>query len=388
MKYTLLLAWRYMSFHRIRSIVMVLCIALVFYLPIAVQLLVHHYSKTLGERARVTPLLAGAVGSRFDLLFNSLYFKGEVERELSMADVERVREGGLGTPIPLAIKYSARKFPIVGTNLDYFALRGLTLASGVPPMMLGDAAIGSEVAAALDLKPGSYILSDDQNLYDISAAYPLRMKVVGVLNRTGTPDDWAVIVDVKTTWVIGGIGHGHQKSDELNPDAVLGASESNVTLNASVVEYNEITPENINTFHFHGDPKTFPITAMIIDPKDRKSATILKGRFAVWDEAQLVVPDKALGEVMDLILRIKRFFDANSVLVSLAMLMFLLLVILLSLRIRQREMETMFKIGCDRTMVFWLQSVELCMVMFLGIAIAAVLSGVSVLVVVEMRMIL
>ena len=101
MKYVLLLAWRYMAFHRIRSIVMVLCVALVVFLPIAVQLLVHHYSQTLGERARVTPLLAGAVGSRFDLLFNSLYFKGEVERGMTMADVERVREGKLGTPIPL-----------------------------------------------------------------------------------------------------------------------------------------------------------------------------------------------------------------------------------------------------------------------------------------------
>ena len=46
-------------------------------------------------------------------------------------------------------------------------------------------------------------------MYDLSAEYPLKMRVTGILAPTGTPDDLAVFTDVKTAWVIDGIGHGH-----------------------------------------------------------------------------------------------------------------------------------------------------------------------------------
>ena len=94
------------------------------------------------------------------------------------------------------------------------------------------------------------------------------MKVAGVLKPTGTPDDLAVFVDIKTAWVIEGLAHGHQ--DLSRPEAspgVLRTEGTRIVANASVVEYNEITPENVASFHFHGDPATFPITSVIVIPR-------------------------------------------------------------------------------------------------------------------------
>ena len=52
----------------------------------------------------------------------------------------------------------------------------------------------------------------------------------------------------------------------------------NVIGNASVLQYNEITAENVASFHFHGDPAAYPITAVIALPRDQKAGAILRGR--------------------------------------------------------------------------------------------------------------
>ncbi len=48
-------------------------------------------------------------------------------------------------------------------------------------------------------------MSSPESVFDITGVYPLKMNVVGILQPTGTPDDDAVFVDVKTAWVIGGL---------------------------------------------------------------------------------------------------------------------------------------------------------------------------------------
>jgi hypothetical protein len=65
------------------------------------------------------------------------------------------------------------------------------------------------------------------------------------------------------------------------------------------------------------------------------------------------------------------FFDANFAVVVLSTALFLVLVVLLSLRIRRTEMRTMFKIGCSRRTVFWLQAAELVMISGAALLIAS-----------------
>ena len=81
-----------------------------------------------------------------------------------------------------------------------------------------------------------------------------------------------------------------------------------------------------------------------------------------------------MAETLDLVFRVKRFFDAQSLLVGVAMALLLALVVLLSLRLRRGEMETMFKLGCGRRMIFWLQATEIAMVLAAGVAVATGLS--------------
>ncbi len=375
MRATILLAWRYVTYHRIRSLLLSLCVALVLLLPLAMNLLVGHYAEALTSRARSTPLLVGARGSRFDLVLNSLYFQGRVPRTLPMAETTAIQQSGLGQAIPLYCGRSAQGFSIVGTSYDYFGFRGLRCAAGELPVMLGEAVVGAAVATELGLAPGASILSDRGSLYDLAAGYPLKMHVVGVLAATGSPDDRAVFVDVRTAWIIEGIGHGHDGAAAAPDDQVLERGGDAVVFNASVIEFMEVTEDNVDEFHFHGEAGQFPLTAVLVVPRDDKGRTLLKGRYRVSESAQMLVPAEVVDEILGFVLKVKRFFDANLALVTLATTLFLVLIVLLSFKVREREMETLFRIGCARGTVARVMATELLLQIVVGASIALLLAA-------------
>lgn len=374
MRHALLLALRHLLYYRVRSVILVVCVSIAVFLPLAVHLLVGRYNRIMIERSQSTPLLIGAKGSVYDLVLSTLYFKGRLREPLSMEQVERVRRGGLAVPVPMYVRFTAGGMPIVGTTHDYFQFRGLRPRQGTLPQMLGDVVLGATAARRLKLGTGDKLLSDPEKLYDISSNYPLLMRVAGVLEETGTADDLVVFADVKTTWVIQGIGHGHTSArDVTDPMMFRGVSEGSVVMSGAVVQYNEITEEDLDSFHFHGHPGQFPITALIALPHDAKSATMLKARYARAQEAQAVVPREVVREMMDVVFRVKRFFDAVFAMVLASTGLFLVLVMLLSLRIRRREFQTLHKIGCSRATVLALEAAEIVLLLAISTAVSAAL---------------
>ena len=372
----LLLAWRYVAYHKVKTAILTTCLTLTIVLPLTAHLLIRYYGESLMARAQATPLVVGAKGNRFDLVLKALYFGSAKVDPVHMSEVEHIRESGLALPIPLNLEYTARGYPIVGTTLEYFDFRGLWVRAGTLPLSLGQTVLGSAVASELQLGPGDTLFSDQHSLYDITKTYPLKMHISGVLAESGTPDDHAVFVDVKTAWVIAGIYHGHQDVVHTTNEAViLGRTDDTVVTNASIVEYNEITPANIGSFHVHGGPDELPLSAIIVVPFDAKSATILKGRYTAPDAAyRALVPEAVIEELMGLVFKVKRFFDASFGLITLSTALFLALVILMSRRIRKREMETMFRIGCSRLTAFWLQAAELVIVLAISLVLASAVS--------------
>ncbi len=216
-----------------------------------------------------------------------------------------------------------------------------------------------------------YVISSPESVFDIAGVYPLRMKVVGVLEYTDGADDDAVFVDVKTSWVIEGLGHGHQ--DLSLPEAAAGVlrREGNVVVgNASVMQFNEITPDNIDSFHFHGDLSGFPLTAVIAVPADQRASALLQGRYQSAELIQIVRPLDVMEQLLETILTVERFVVAGAVTVGAATLATTCLVFLLSLRLRRRERETLFKIGGSRTAVATVMTSEIVVVLAAGVGLA------------------
>ena len=376
---SLYVAWRYVRFNKVKTATLIACITLIAFLPLALQLLLAESERQLMSRAVSTPLLVGAKGSALDLVMNTLYFGDEVPEAITMADAERVEESGLAFPIPVYARFRARDYPIVGTTLDYFDFRGLQMAAGRPLAIVGDAVLGTAVAERLGLEPGDALVSSPENLFDLAGVYPLKMNVAGVLKKSHSPDDLAVFVDIKTAWIIEGLGHGHQdlvRSEDAS--VILKRTDNNVTANAKLQIYTEISKLNLGSFHFHGDNSKYRLTAVIAIPKDTKSGTILRGRYISDGETnQVIKPAEVIDGLLQSIFRIKDVIDGVIFLVGLATLLAIVLVFALSLRLRQREIQTIFKLGCSRMTIARLMGAEifiiivssavLCALMILGL---------------------
>lgn len=354
------LAGRHMVHRPAPALLLLLCLTLTALLPIALHVLVRHYETDLLERARATPLVLGAPGNRYDLVLQALYFTAETPKAITQADVEAVRDTGHAHVVPLHTGFTARDRPVVGTSLDYFTFRGLTVAEGHPPGRLGDCVLGADVARALGLGPGDTLLSDQSDLFNLAADFPLRMRVTGVLAWADTPDDGAVFTDVRTCWILAGIGHGHADLATVSAesDRVLSRDAGSVVGSAAVAKHYEITQANMGAFHFHGDADRFPLTAAIVLPHGPRDATLLRAQYRVA-ELQLLDPEQVVRELMDVVLRVRRFMDANFAVVCTTAGLFVLLVLQLAVRTRRREAETLFRIGCARATVWRLQGIEL-----------------------------
>jgi len=378
---SLYVAWRYLSFNWARSLTLVACVTLIALLPLSLQLLLDESERQLVSRAESTPLLVGAKGSALDLVMNSLYFGKTVPELISMAAVDRVAEDDLAMPIPLYVRFRARGFPIIGTNLDYFEFRRLRLAAGRSLVLLGECVLGARAAEELGLGPGDPLLSSPETLFDLAGVYPLKMRVAGVLAPTHGPDDLAVFVDLKTTWVIQGLVHGHADlSAVTDPTLVMERSAGKVTATAKVAQYTEITAENIDSFHFHGSPDSYPITAVIALPRDEKAGAILRGRYIGTanssESQQIQVPGTIVGELLATVFRVKSILDAVILVVAIATLLALTLVFALSLRLRQREIQTIFKLGCSRSTIARLLGAEIAIVLLVSAALTGLLLAV------------
>ncbi len=370
------LAWRYLVWHRWKSLTLTAAITLVMFVPAAIQVLIDQTAEQLGARAARTPLLIGARGSPLELTLNSLYLQSAPPASLPYAEVDVIRQQGLATPIPLYVRFKSRNAAIVGTSLAYFDYRGLGIASGRVMAVLGEAVIGANVARSRNLSVGDYVLSSPESAFDIAGVYPLKMPVVGILAPGFSADDDAVFVDVKTTWVIEGLGHGHQ--DLAAPEAartILKRDGNNIVANASVVEYNEITEANRDSFHFHGDNNRRPLTAIIPIAKDNKSAVILAGRYQARDDGvQLISPSRVMNELMATIFTVRQYVVAALSLVGVATALVVILVFLLSLRLRQNEMKTLRYIGGGRWHLALLAGAEVLMVVAIAVLLAALLT--------------
>ncbi len=352
--------------------VMIAGVALALFLPLTTHWLIDAFDQAIKSRAKATPLVLGTKGSRFDLVLHSLYFHAPVDGTMTRGDLTMIRTNKYGKnllySIPIYRQFNVRKKPLVGTSLDYFTFRKLRIAEGEQMALLGDCVLGAKVAEELKLRPGSKVKTDSGNPFDLTDQYPLQLNVTGILTPNGTADDQAVFVDVKTAWIIPGIIHGHDEN------------ASNTTSKKLLKTHLEITSNNIDSFHFDGEPDRSPLTAIlpVPVPNDTKTKTLLLGHYQHHDRLQAHKPLKVVADMMGMVMRVRDFLDANYAFVATTTALLLALVVVLSRRLRAKEMETMFLLGCSRGTLFALQAAELAIIFATATALALLTAWASV----------
>lgn len=376
MKNSLHLAWLYLRFNWLKTSVLIGAIALVLFIPLSLNSLVEQGAKSMMSRAENTPLVVGSKGSQTELGLSALYFKAPKIASMTYAEMERLQQENLAEAIPLHLRYFVKNQPIVGTSTAYFKFRELQFESGRMMTMLGECVLGSKAADALQATVGSFVISSPAGAFDIAGSYPLKMKVTGILNPSGTPDDAAVFVDIKTSWVISGRAHGHQDVGKDTADSLLLSRNGNtVVASPAVLSFTEITPDNIDSFHFHGNPETYPLDAIIALPKDRQSALVLRGRYENANgKVQMIVPEKVMEELLDTVVSVRNLVLLAAIAIGLATLIIAALVFTLSIRLRQGELHTMRRIGASRNAIAQIIGFEIVIILMLSVGIAIIMS--------------
>jgi putative ABC transport system permease protein len=174
--------------------------------------------------------------------------------------------------------------------------------------------------------------------------------------------------------VIEGLGHGHQDLERMrDPTQVVRGEAGNAIGTAKLPLFTEITDANIDSFHFHGDPSIYPLTAVIAFPKDNRAGTLLRGRYIENPSHQLVRPRKVVDDLLEEVFRVKHLLDGVLLIVGGATLLAVVLVFSLSLRLRQREITTIFRLGCSRGTLARLLSAEIGLIVIASATLAVAL---------------
>ncbi|MGB5403598.1 ABC transporter permease [Robiginitalea sp.] len=374
MKDVLFLAWNYLKYHWAKTLFLLMAISLVIFIPLALDRLAEQGSEKLLRRAVSTPLLLGARGSATELCLSSLYFKSPKLEGIPFNKMKDLEAQELAQTIPLQLEYRVRDQPIVGTTSAYFSFRGLDFAEGRSMALLGECVLGSKAAEKLNVKVGGSVISSPAGAFDLAGSFPLKMTVVGVLQPSQSPDDEAVFTDVKTTWVISGKAHGHQDVDENTADSLLlSRSKEAAIASPAVLSYMEITPDNIGSFHFHGNPLDYLINAVIAVPKDKKSELMLRGRYEQGaSDVQLVLPEEVIEELVDTVISVRDLLLLAALSIGMATLLVTTLVFLLSIQLRKREIATMKSIGAAPGVIRGVLLSEILMVIGFSLLLAGV----------------
>ncbi len=363
------LAWAYLRSSPGRTLILILCIAATLTLPIAGARFFVVLEREMLARAGATPVVIGAPGSPSDLVLHALYFTAKPSGEMPVGAADEIRDSGLADPVPIFTRFTARGRPIVGTTLDYFAFRNIRIERGSQLAKLGDCVLGWEAARRLGVQHGDTLASDPHDIFDIGGVFPIQLRVRGVMERTRTPDDHAVFVDLRTAWVIAGIGHGHDDIAELDPDAER--TDRGFRSGARVRTHTVITDDNIDSFHFHGDPDTFPLTALIAVPPDERSRSLLLARFVSRDDGlQAVRPALVVEDLVEMLVPIRSALRGYTLVTAGVAAALFWMIIALTVRLRRTEFETLHDLGCPRSTAAAIVACEIAIVLGAGLLIA------------------
>lgn len=365
MKDSLYLAWNYLKFYWVKTLIMVLSISLILFIPLALNILTSKGSERMKARAGETPLLIGSKGSATDLTLSALYLRNYKVPQIPYREFSNLESMTDALCIPLHLEYHVKQQPLIGTTAPYFNFRKLNLQQGRYMAVIGECVLGAEAARKLNAKVGDAVISSPTNTFDIAGSFPLEMKVTGILAPSNSPDDEAVFCDIKTAWIISGKAHGHEDVRNLASDSLkVTMQDGEAVASKAVLSYTRITPENIGSFHFHGEVGDYPLTAVIAVPPDKKSGLMLRDKLENSDGVtQIVVPSAIMDELLGTVMSVKDILTLAAISIGAATLLISILVFLLSIQLRKREIRTMHHLGASPASIKSILSLEIVLVL-------------------------
>ncbi len=293
-----------------------------------------------------TDLIVGARSGPVQLLLYSVFRLGDPTQSIAYESYEEIaRHPQVAWAIPLSLGDSHRGYRVLGTTPAYFEHfryareRGLALAAGRRFDDAQDAVLGAEVAERLGYRLGAEIVvahGAGEVSFVEHADTPFR--VVGILQRTGTPVDRTIHVPLAG---IEAMHEGFEQGGRKDEGPVAHK-------------------------HAHGEPEK--ISAFLVGLKSRAAAPAMLRLINEYPGEPLsaIMPAVALQELWQLVGVVETALLVVSAFVLAVGLAGLLTALLASLEERRREIAVLRSVGARPVHVFGLIVGEAGVVTVLG----------------------
>lgn len=299
-----------------------------------------------------TDLIVGARTGSIQLLLYSVFRIGNATNNVtwqSYSDIAKRPE--VAWIVPLSLGDSHRGFRVLGTSADYFARyryrhgQSLAFASGKAFSDLYDVVLGADVASSLGYGLGSAIVvahgAGSVSFVD-HADKPFR--VVGILQKTGTPVDRTVLVSLEAI-------------EAIHVDWQSGMPIAGQTVSADAARKMDLSPK--------------AVTAAMIGLNSKLSTFKLQRYINEYQQEPLsaIIPGAALQELWGLVGTAETALSAISAMVVATALLGMVTTILTTLNERRREMSILRSVGATPTTILGLLATEATALTTAGVAL-------------------
>lgn len=216
LKLAFLSLWR----RPLRQGIVLVLIVLATALPVFLLQMTGGLYRGINRAVEPFPVLAGAKGSAYQLVLNTVFLKDRPLENISYETVDKLRKSGKAKAVyPLAFGDNYRGFPIIGVEKEIFQYKPnrkkdpwLTVKTGKSFSEKREVVLGSEAARLSGLRIGDTFHS----IHGMAAAgkkHGEENKVAGILAPCGGPYDAAIFTDIRDVWEAHHIPAWEQKGD-------------------------------------------------------------------------------------------------------------------------------------------------------------------------------
>ena len=272
-------AYRQITAHFILYLTLLLASLIALLIPSLLRESLHQARGTIDRRAAETPLIVGGVNSPLQLFFSGLYFTGPLLNPMLVRDVDQLLSMRLGEGSPIVIAPKSMGRPLLGVDSSYYRYREFHFNEGRAPHRLGEVCVSESLADIHHLQIGSMTQTELSDVFQLTAPYPIEMKVVGLFRTPDHADQRALFTTLATAWAALGFAHAHAP--------VSGIVDGGLPIDQELHK---------GRVHLHEDPDLLPISALLVHDLSDKHKSLLKAKLLSDSERFTVIEPRVISQ--------------------------------------------------------------------------------------------
>ena len=316
-------------------------------------------------------LIVGARTGDINLLLLSVFRIGNATANVTWDAVEAINEEErVSWVVPISLGDSHKNFRVVGTTEEFFERykygggQPLDFIDGQKFNREAEVVLGAQVAVELSYGLGdSLILS--HGMADVSFSHhdQVPIEVVGVLERTGTPVDNALFVNLETIEAI------HADEEEHEHEEAHHDEHEHEEAHHDEHEHEEAHHDE---HEGHSHPPLGTVTALLVGLESQIATLQVQRWINEYAEEPLlaILPGVALTQLWELVGNVENVLRGISILVFISSLLGLNAMLLASMRERRREIDILRSIGAPSLFILALLVIESLLIVTVGVIIA------------------